>query len=74
MKLFAVLSVLFLLTEARRDSSGNSSIKDVLNEEENEKNILSLLARRLDDDEDRGEDFCDSILGSDSTVSFYIFI
>ena len=43
-----------------------------LTEDENEKNIINVLTRKLDDGESRGEEFCRSVLDTGSEVSIMI--
>ena len=63
-----ILSVLVLGTLVNL-SQADPSIEEALTEGENEKNVLEVLARKLDHDEDRGDEFCQSVLDSDPTVS-----
>ena len=47
-------------------------IGDGLTEDENEKNVINVLTRKLDDGESRGEEFCRSVLDTGSEVSIMI--
>ena len=48
------------------------SIRDGLTDDENEKNVLNVLTRKLGDEESHGDEFCSSVLDSDPEVSTMI--
>jgi len=74
MKWILILSFLILGSLADLGQSAvvaaneEPSIRDGLTEDENEKNIINVLTRKLGDGESRGEEFCRSVLDSGSEI------
>lgn len=67
-----ILSFLILGLLVNQSQAEESTIVDALTEDENEKNVLDVLTRKLSDEENRDDEFCRSILDSDPAVSITI--